>query len=124
MCTVHWEQYFLERMVFYGTKGSFQKIISQTCESGILLFFPEVVPMWWTLMQERNFLAQPSSTQSKRSKLATGNFPLHKMPHFWSQFGFGLAVGVEVGRTKKFCSCINVHSMETTSGENESIPRT
>ena len=61
---------------------------------------PEVVPIEWTLIQERIFFAEPTSTQARRPKLATGNFPLHKTPLFWSHFAFGLIVRVEVGRTQ------------------------
>ena len=87
----------------------------------MLSFPPEIVPVGWTLIQERIFFAQPTLTHATRPKLATGNIPHHKMPLFWLHFGFGVAVRVEFGRTKKFLSCINVHPMGTTSEENESI---
>ncbi len=88
----------------------------------MLSYPPEVVPIGWTLIQEINFFAQPTSTQATRPKLATGNFPLHKMPLFWSHFGFGLVVRVEVEEAKKILCLINVHPMGTAYGECETNP--
>ena len=84
--------------------GLFQKISSQTCASRMLSFSPEVVPIGWTLIQNRNFFARPASTLTMRPKEAAGNFALHKMLFFWSHLGFGLTVRVEAGQAKKILS--------------------
>ena len=113
--------YFKHDVRFMLWKGHFQKISSQTCAGRMLSFPPEVVLIGWTLIQERNFFGRPASTLTTRPKVAVGKFALHKMPLFWSHLGSGLTVRVEAGRAKIFLSWINVHSMGTYSGENESI---
>ena len=100
----------------------FQIIISQTCAGRMLSFSPEEVPIGWILIQERKIFARPASTLTvgpktkcdlvKSAILCSGKFPVAS---------FGLAAWVEVGRTKKNLSWINVHPMGTTSEENESI---
>ena len=88
----------------------------------MLSFSPEVVPIGWTLIQGRIFFAQPTSAQVTRPKIATGIFPLHKMPLFGSHFGFGLVVRVEVEEAKKILCLINVHLIGTAYGECETNP--
>ena len=101
--------------------GIFKKSVLRLVRVGMLSFSPEVVPIGWTLIQERNFFARPSSTltvwpkprcDQKNGILCSANFPAAT---------FGLVVKVEAGRPKKFLSSSNVHPMGTTSGENESI---
>ena len=92
--------------------GFFEKNRSWTGAGRMLSFSTEQVPIGWTLLSQRNLFAQQTS----------GNFAL-KRPLFWSHFGLGLIVKVEVGLTKK--SFYFLASMSTQwrpfSMKNESI---